>query len=32
MRVIVQQSPAPFADAGVSSLLRPNYREFVTGG
>jgi NTE family protein len=32
MRVIVQQSPAPFADAGVSSLLRPNYREFVTRG
>ncbi|MBV9917556.1 MAG: patatin-like phospholipase family protein [Solirubrobacterales bacterium] len=32
MRVIVQQSPAPFADAGVSSLLRPNYREFVIRG
>ena len=30
MRVIVQQVPTPFPDARVSSLLRPNYREFVT--
>ncbi len=32
MRVIVQQVPAPFADARVSALLKPNYREFVTKG
>ncbi len=32
MRVIVQQGPVPFRDARVSSLLRPNYREFVTKG
>jgi NTE family protein len=32
MRVIVQQVPTPFPDARVSSLLRPNYREFVTRG
>jgi NTE family protein len=32
MRVIVQQVPTPFRDAGVSSLLRPNYAEFVTRG
>ncbi|HEX8975554.1 MAG TPA: patatin-like phospholipase family protein [Solirubrobacteraceae bacterium] len=32
MRVIVQQVPTPFPDAGVSSLLRPNYREFVSRG
>src|SRR5487761_1771811 len=32
MRVIVQQVPTPFPDARVSSLLRPNYREFVTKG
>jgi predicted acylesterase/phospholipase RssA len=32
MRVIVQRVPTPFPDARVSSLLRPNYREFVTRG
>jgi len=32
MRVIVQQGPTPFPDASVSSLLRPNYKEFVTKG
>ena len=32
MRVIVQQVPTPFQDARVSSLLRPNYREFVGKG
>jgi predicted acylesterase/phospholipase RssA len=32
MRVIVQQVPTPFPDASVSSLLRPNYTEFVTKG
>ncbi len=32
MRVIVQQVPTPFPDAGVSSLLRPNYGEFITRG
>src|SRR5947209_7270066 len=32
MRVIVQQVPTPFPDARVSSLLRPNYGEFVTKG
>src|SRR5437879_5081380 len=32
MRVIVQQVPTPYADARVSSLLKPNYREFVTRG
>ena len=32
MRVIVQQVPTPFPDARVSSLLRPNYKEFVTRG
>jgi predicted acylesterase/phospholipase RssA len=32
MRVIVQQVPTPFPDARVSSLLRPNYREFITRG
>ena len=32
MRVIVQQVPSPFPDARVSSLLRPNYKEFVTRG
>jgi predicted acylesterase/phospholipase RssA len=30
MRVIVQQVPTPFPDARVSSLLRPNYSEFLT--
>jgi predicted acylesterase/phospholipase RssA len=32
MRVIAQQVPTPFPDARVGSLLRPNYREFVTRG
>jgi NTE family protein len=32
MRVIVDQVPTPFPDARVSSLLRPNYREFLTRG
>jgi NTE family protein len=32
MRVIVQQVPTPFPDARISSLLRPNYKEFVTRG
>src|SRR5437763_13333453 len=32
MRVIVQQLPTPFPEARVSSLLKPNYREFVTRG
>src|SRR5471032_1098508 len=32
MRVIVQQVPTPFPDARISSLLKPNYREFVTRG
>jgi NTE family protein len=32
MRVIVQQVPTPFPDARVSSLLKPNYKEFLTRG
>src|SRR5467141_1703424 len=32
MRVIVQQVPTPFPDARISSLLRPNYLEFLTKG
>jgi NTE family protein len=32
MRVIVQQVPTPFPDARISSLLRPNYTEFLTRG
>jgi NTE family protein len=32
MRVIVQQVPTPFPDARISSLLKPNYTEFVTKG
>jgi NTE family protein len=32
MRVIVQQVPTPFPDARVSTLLRPNYREFLVNG
>src|SRR5436309_825314 len=32
MRVIVQQVPTPFPDAGVSALLKPNYAEFVRKG
>src|SRR2546430_12729873 len=30
MRVIVQQVPTPFPEARISSLLRPNYAEFLT--
>jgi len=30
MRVIVQQTPTPFSDVGVNSLLTPNYAEFIT--
>src|SRR5436309_7546489 len=32
MRVIVQQVPTPFPDARVSSLLRPNYVDFLASG
>jgi NTE family protein len=32
MRVIVQQVPTSFPDARVSSLLHPNYREFLRKG
>jgi NTE family protein len=32
MRVIVQQVPTSFPDARVSSLLHPNYREFLSKG
>jgi NTE family protein len=32
MRVVVQQLPAPYPDARVGSLLRPNYGEFVSKG
>jgi len=32
MRVMVQNVPTSFPDARVSSLLRPNYREFVSKG
>ena len=32
MRVIVQQVPTSFPDARISSLLRPNYREFLSRG
>jgi predicted acylesterase/phospholipase RssA len=32
MRVIVQQVPTPFPDARISSLLKPNYREFLSRG
>src|SRR5437588_11625603 len=32
MRVIVQQVPTPFPDARVSSLLQPNYAEFLMRG
>src|SRR5213080_2461006 len=32
MRVIVQQVPTSFPDARVSSLLRPNYAEFLRKG
>jgi predicted acylesterase/phospholipase RssA len=29
MRVIVQQTPSPFPDVGVNSLLTPNYLDFI---
>jgi NTE family protein len=32
MRVIVQQVPSPYPDTRASSLLKPNYGEFVTKG
>jgi predicted acylesterase/phospholipase RssA len=32
MRVIVQQVPTPFPDARISSLLKPNYSEFISKG
>jgi NTE family protein len=32
MRVLVQQVPTPFPDARISSLLRPNYGEFLAKG
>ncbi len=32
MRVIAHQVPTPYPDVRVSSLLKPNYREFVTKG
>ena len=32
MRVIVRQVPTPFPDARISSLLKPNYAEFLTKG
>jgi predicted acylesterase/phospholipase RssA len=32
MRVIVERIPTPFAEAHVSSLLQPNYSEFLTKG
>ena len=32
MRVIVQQVPTPFPDARAGSLLKPNYREFLSRG
>src|SRR6202011_3493370 len=32
MRVIVQQVPTPFPDARVSTLLKPNYKQFLTRG
>jgi predicted acylesterase/phospholipase RssA len=32
MRVIDRHVPSPFPDARVGTLLRPNYREFVTRG
>ncbi len=32
MRVIVQQVPTPFPDASISSLLKPNYSEFLARG
>jgi predicted acylesterase/phospholipase RssA len=32
MRVIVRQGPMPFPDARISSLLKPNYTEFLAKG
>jgi NTE family protein len=32
MRVIVQQTPTPFADVSVGTLLKPNYKEFLAKG
>ena len=32
MRVIVQKVPTPFPDARISSLLRPNYKQFASRG
>ena len=32
MRVIVREGPTPFPDARAGSLLRPNYKEFLTRG
>jgi NTE family protein len=32
MRVIGQQVPTPFPDARIGSLLKPNYREFLSRG
>ena len=32
MRVIVQRVPTPFPDARISSLLAPNYKQFVSRG
>ncbi len=29
MRVLVQQTPTPYPDARLGSLLKPNYREFL---
>ncbi|HWF49378.1 MAG TPA: patatin-like phospholipase family protein [Solirubrobacteraceae bacterium] len=30
MRVLVEQTPTPFPDVGINSLLTPNYSEFIT--
>jgi NTE family protein len=32
MRVIGQQVPTPFPDASIGSLLKPNYKQFLTRG
>jgi NTE family protein len=32
MRVVNRQKPLPFSDVDLGTLLRPNYREFVTKG
>jgi NTE family protein len=32
MRVVNDQVPQPFSDVSLDSLLRPNYREFVSKG